>query len=149
MASGILWIWPAGLFPPGVVAFDALAEREVEDLLADEATAEKDRNPLICAACGAGITSRREGVEMNGAHRHTFTNPYGLTFDIGCFATAKNCRAEGDATPAWTWFEGYAWRVCVCAGCGIHLGWHYEPATPRAGDAGFYGLILDRLSAPN
>lgn len=149
MASGIFWIWPAGLSPPGVFAFDALAEREVEDLLSEEKCPEKDRKPLICAACGTGITSKRERLEMNGAHSHTFTNPHGLTFHIGCFGNAENCRPEGEATTAWSWFAGYAWRICACAGCGIHLGWRYEPATPRPEDPGFYGLILDRLTAPN
>ncbi|MDX1514077.1 MAG: cereblon family protein [Gammaproteobacteria bacterium] len=144
-----IWLWPAGIFPPGIVAFDALADREVEDLLDEEKAAQKDPSPLLCAACGLGITSRRERVDMNGAHAHTFTNPHGLTFEIGCFGFAENCRLEGEATTAWTWFSGYAWRVCVCTGCSTHLGWAFEAAPPRAGDRGFYGLILDRLTSPD
>lgn len=149
MASGILWVWPGGIFLPGVLAFDALAEREVEDLLSEKKARERDKKPLICAACGAGITSKRERLEMNGAYSHAFTNPHGLTFNIGCFRNAENCRPEGSSTTAWTWFQGYAWRVCVCAGCNTHLGWHYEPSTPRPGDGGFYGLILNRLTTPS
>lgn len=149
MAGGIFWFWPAGVLPVGAMTFDALAEREAEDLLAEDMQAEKEPGPLVCASCGAGITSKRERLEIHGAHSHTFTNPHGLIFNIGCFGNAENCRSVGEATPAWTWFRGYAWRVCVCASCGIHLGWAYEPSPPRAEDRGFYGLILDRLTEPN
>ena len=33
----------------------------------------------------------------------------------------------------------YRWRLALCAGCHVHLGWHYSGGAP------FFGLILDRL----
>lgn len=147
MAAFTFWYFPALLHSAWTMAFDTLAERDVESLLEDEVEKSEDRNPLICAVCGERITSIRERVEMNGTHAHTFTNPHGLTFDIGCFRSAPGCKPVGEATEAWTWFRGYAWRVAVCGGCGAHLGWGYEPADP--GTRGFFGLILDRLSQPD
>lgn len=138
--------FPALLHTGRILAFDALAERELESLLEDKVEKSKDRDPLICAACGERITSIRERVAMNGTHSHTFTNPHGFTFDIGCFRSAPGCKPLGEATQAWTWFPGYAWRMAVCGGCGAHLGWGYEPAPANAEAGGFFGLILDRLS---
>ena len=131
-----------------IMNFDALADRDVETLIEDETEKERDRSPLICAACGERITTLRERVEMSGGHAHTFTNPHGLTFDIGCFRSAPGCRPVGEATEAWTWFRGYAWRIAVCGGCGEHLGWGYEPASGDGSSRGFFGLILDRLTRP-
>lgn len=143
------WFFPALLRPAGVLAFDALDEGEVDSLLKDKKKTKVDRGPLVCAACGERVTTLKERMEKNGAHAHTFTNPHGLTFEIGCFKHAPGCRPVGEATEAWTWFPGYAWRVGVCAACGAHLGWGYEPANPDPEDSGFFGLILDRLARPS
>ena len=148
MAALTLWYFPGLLHPAWAMAFDALAERDAEALIEDETEKRIDRSPLICSACGERITSVRDRVEMNGNHAHTFTNPHGFTFDIGCFRSAPGCRPLGEATEAWTWFHGYAWRVAVCGGCGTHLGWGYERSPADADAAGFFGLILDRLARP-
>lgn len=43
----------------------------------------------------------------------------------------------------WTWFPGRAWRIALCRGCGVHLGWSFEKeAMPP-----FFGLVKDRLVA--
>lgn len=47
-----------------------------------------------------------------------------------------------EVTRAYTWFPGYAWRLALCAKCGLHLGWHY-----RSSGDDFFGLILNRLTA--
>lgn len=100
--------------------------------------------PVRCAACGEGIARSEQAIEVQGGHRHECINPHGLRFDVVCFRAAPGCRAEGEATPAWTWFRGYAWRLAFCRACGSHLGWRYEaPARD-----GFFGLILDRLARP-
>jgi hypothetical protein len=33
------------------------------------------------------------------------------------------------------------WRLALCGGCRAHLGWNFRGDK----DAGFFGLILDRL----
>lgn len=97
---------------------------------------------LFCVACRDPITDRDQRIDVRGAHAHTFTNPHGLTFHIGCFRAADGCRAEDPDSVEHTWFPGYAWQIAVCARCTIHLGWRFA-ATQNV----FYGLILDRLTA--
>ena len=108
-----------------------------------ESRREQDKGGrLYCAACSRLITSQDQRMPVSGAHAHTFRNPHGLVFKIGCFATAPGCGQVGEATEEWTWFPGYSWQLAVCMSCGSHLGWRY---LSRAGDA-FYGLILRQLA---
>lgn len=95
---------------------------------------------LLCLACGHPITSLRERITAGGAHQHTFTNPAGYVFRIGCFGRAPGCVQTGPPTLEHTWFPGRAWRYALCGGCRTHLGWAFHD-----GDSGFFGLILDRL----
>ncbi len=82
---------------------------------------------------------------MGGCHEHTFTNPGGWVYRIGCFRRAPGCAQAGEFTEAYSWFPGQAWRYALCAGCRTHLGWVYRQAGGEASEAEFYGLILDRL----
>lgn len=107
---------------------------------ADDALARERR--LFCFRCGHRITDQDWRIAINGAHAHTFTNPHGLTFHIGCFRDAPGCAETGTATTEFTWFPGYAWCIADCAHCGVHLGWQFTSSQDR-----FYGLIHDRLSA--
>lgn len=95
---------------------------------------------LCCAACRRPITSSAQRRRVQGEHRHTFTNPYGYVYRIGCFAEAPGCLAHPSDSGEFTWFAGYRWRIVVCSGCGLHLGWGFANDGDR-----FVGLILDRL----
>jgi len=99
------------------------------------------RKLLRCAACDNPITTEEARIEMRGGHAHTFTNPYGFRFQVGCFADALGCSISGEPSHADTWFPRYFWRIAACASCQVHLGWHFENAEARA----FFGLILPRL----
>ncbi len=101
-----------------------------------------DGKALYCRACGRVITRTSDRIEVEGAHRHTFANPHGIVFEIGCFQAAPGCALMGPATDDFTWFKGFAWRVAVCGACLAHLGWRYG----AAGGSHFFGLILDRLT---
>lgn len=122
-------------------------ERATEStlLVDDEQQAQRDDQRLLCAACGQVVTRREHRIARGGAHQHTFTNPHGLVFNIGCFSEASGCMQTGEATYEWTWFDGFKWRVALCAHCHAHLGWGYRS---NAGE-GFYGLILERIVAPS
>lgn len=109
----------------------------------DSDAAEKVRRALVCAACGHVIAPADARTEVGGAHRHTFVNPQGHVFEIGCFAQAPGCASLGDASEFFSWFPGYAWRVGICRGCGVHLGWSF--AVPPGPAPDFHGLILERL----
>ena len=98
---------------------------------------------LVCASCALRITTDSAATDRGGAHQHSFTNPRGLVFTIGCFSDAA-IAAHGVGTTEYTWFPGYAWRIAACGGCDSHLGWVFT----RDGDC-FFGLILDRLRAEN
>lgn len=95
---------------------------------------------LACAACGQPVTTSAARIEVDGSHEHRFTNPNGFQFHIGCFSSATGCALAGDPSTFFTWFPGHSWQVECCARCGAHLGWLF-----RSADAGFHGLILDRL----
>lgn len=95
-----------------------------------------------CAACGAEIARARDRIPLDGASTRTFVNPDGLEYVITGFANAPGCSEVTEPTPYWSWFPGCAWQVSLCRACSTHLGWRFS------GAAAFYGLIVDRLTAP-
>lgn len=96
---------------------------------------------LLCRACLHPIARPEDRMRVQGLHVHTFANPHGFVFEIGCFQNAPGCGTIGPASVEFTWFSGYRWRVCICAACLVHLGWEFLAAPA----GGFYGLIIDRL----
>ncbi len=115
-------------------------------MAAEGAVHRRPEQALVCRACATPITREQDRIQVDGAHAHRFTNPLGIRFHIGCFATARNCAPLGEPTEAHTWFPGHTWRILLCTGCAAHLGWLFRA---RAGDSGFYALILDRLASPH
>ena len=99
---------------------------------------------ILCRQCHQAITKPAERIAMQGSHRHTFANPHGIVFEIGCFRSVKGCGYAGVASDDFSWFAGYSWRVCFCTMCLTHLGWMFS----LKGSHIFHGLILDRLIEP-
>lgn len=95
---------------------------------------------LVCVLCRTYITSTRERIEINQSHVHTFLNPGGLVFRIGCFSHAPGCFVYGEGVSEHSWFREYLWYYALCPVCNNHLGWFYS-----TGGSSFYGLILDHL----
>lgn len=121
--------------------FDQLTDDDVEDLLLEEEQADEPKGKrLYCAACREPVCTEQDQVSQLGAFRHTFINPFGNEFEIGCFQRAK-CSVTGTPSKELTWFPGYAWRIAACEACFTHLGWEYSDPE---GDV-FYGLILGNL----
>ena len=115
----------------------------LESLIEDE-TEEKtieDEEYILCRQCMHVITSPAERVVVEGSHRHTFANPHGIVFEIGCFSAVIGCGYGGSPTDEFTWFKGFSWRVAVCIRCLSHLGWLFT----SSGFESFHGLVLDRL----
>jgi hypothetical protein len=100
---------------------------------------------IVCRQCQHPVTRRQEAIAMEGSHTHTFANPHGVVFEIGCFREANGCRQIGPSTDEFTWFRGYEWRIAICHGCAVHLGWRFT----SPGRAAFHALILDRLIIPD
>lgn len=101
--------------------------------------ADSDR-AICCKTCGHSITSRNHKKTVGGSHSHTFFNPAGIVYEIGCFKQAPGCHVAGESTAEFSWFSGYLWRFSFCSNCQSHLGWFYEQ-----GESGFFGLILRQL----
>jgi len=101
---------------------------------------DSDGRILACGVCLAAVTSPAERMVVAGSHTHSFENPHGIAFHIGCFRATTGCVTVGDASTFFTWFPGHTWQVAVCARCRQHLGWLF-----RSGEGRFHGLILDRL----
>jgi hypothetical protein len=121
---------------------ERLNSERIEELLEDTERRDADRKVgLCCRTCGHRISSDSKRIAVAGRHEHSFTNPLGLVYRVGCFAAAAGCTSTGPGTLVDTWFAGFAWRVCHCEQCAVHLGWSY------CGGAGkeFYGLILDHI----
>ncbi len=97
---------------------------------------------LLCRQCLQVITHPSLKIMINGAHEHTFANPHGIVFEIGCFKSAVGCGYIGEPSGDFTWFSGFKWQVAVCAACLTHMGWLFT--SPGMGS--FHGLILDRLA---
>lgn len=115
----------------------------------DPSAAERDQPmeatmaAIVCRRCLHEITSHAQIREINGAHTHTFANPEGIIYEIGCYRDAWGCGYIGLPSTEFTWFSGYAWRIAVCIHCHIHLGWLFSAPDGRF----FHGLITSRISA--
>lgn len=96
---------------------------------------------IFCRACGKAVTSRDRKIAVRGSHAHTFFNPAGIVFELGCFSTAPGCYQAGAASSEFTWFAGHFWRYALCRGCNSHLGWAFS-----SGGKAFWGLILANLT---
>lgn len=102
------------------------------------------RAEILCRQCRQGITAPDLRISIQGSHRHTFANPHGIVFEIGCFREARNCGVLGAPTDEFSWFSGFRWQIVICGTCLTHLGWLFTSGAP----AQFFGLILDRLLLP-
>ena len=102
---------------------------------------EKPEETLICRECRQVIARPTDRINVEGAFRHTFANPHGIVYEIGCFQSVLGCGMVGPPSHEFAWFKGYAWHILLCMGCRIHMGWAFS----NAADNRFYGLILNRL----
>lgn len=103
---------------------------------------EKEERQILCKTCRNAITPFSAIMDVDGSHEHTFTNPEGFVFRIGCFSHAPGCLVQGRSVLEFTWFAGFSWRYAHCSKCLTHLGWHYQAKD----EENFYGLILDKLA---
>jgi len=105
---------------------------------------EKEEQVYTCVRCGSMITRASDEEFVGASFTHSFTNPHGIMYTIGCFSNAPGCDSLGPPTDEFSWFPGFAWRVCICRSCGLHMGWEFT-----GGNSSFFGLILNNLRAPD
>ncbi|MCP4714012.1 MAG: hypothetical protein GY868_02760 [Deltaproteobacteria bacterium] len=106
-----------------------------------ELEGERPAEKILCAQCRHVITAGAERIQVQDTHVHTFANPQGILYQIGCFLRGPGCSYAGPLTQEWSWFSGYRWRIALCSRCLTHLGWKFVSFENHA----FHGLILDRL----
>lgn len=117
---------------------DLLKEKVQKD---PKAQKKDDNNHILCRRCLRLISNEAERIAVQGSHKHTFANPQGIIYEIGCFRNAAGCGYTGVPTDEYTWFRGFRWRIALCGRCLTHLGWLFV----SAGNLSFNGLILNRL----
>lgn len=100
-----------------------------------------DEKYILCLQCKNKVSQSIYKMSHQGAFDHTFLNPAGDVYHIGCFKRADGCVVIGKASLEWTWFQGCQWQVALCSHCLKHLGWYYQSETVSP----FFGLILDAL----
>jgi hypothetical protein len=101
---------------------------------------EGEPGAIVCRVCEARITEEAYRIAVQERHEHTFVNPGGFDYRIGCFALAPGCVEIGSPETYFSWFPGHSWQIVACASCRQHLGWRF-----RCAGESFHGLILDRL----
>ena len=131
------------MFPLFIAAKDSTLFRPADATDAAERDTPEKADALLCAACRFPIASLRDRISVNERHEHVFANPRGYIYQIGCFAAAPGCALLGKETTYFSWFPGYAWQIALCGHCAAMLGWGF-----RSQDSRFYGLILEKLIAP-
>lgn len=104
---------------------------------------------ILCRLCGNVITRPAHQTRVEEAFFHTFANPHGMVFEIGCFSEAHGCISVSRPSSEFTWFPGYSWEIVACLECCAHMGWKFARHLPHApGPGRFFGLILDKLIFP-
>ncbi len=118
-----------------------MLQKSPETERCDKAVVTPD-DQILCVSCGHMITRSRWKTSISG-HRHRFTNPLGLTFNILIFDLAPGVTARGSVTQDHTWFAGYGWQVVQCDTCHNHMGWFFSGGSRPVQ---FFGLIREQLN---
>lgn len=82
-----------------------------------------------CAACGHEVVHPRDLLSLTASGiSGVFANPAGITFRVITARTVLPGSIDVLGPPSLdcTWYRGYGWSMCHCAGCGAHLGWRYD-----------------------
>lgn len=106
----------------------------------DEEDEKKAEKVLRCKQCDAAIAKAKDRISRAEKHLHTFFNPAGIVYEIGCFRRAPGCRVDGPRSTEFSWFADYSWQISFCSSCSKHLGWFFSGV-----DDTFFGLVVERL----
>ena len=81
-----------------------------------------------CRACSNAVAHIGDEITVGDIPVDSMQiNPHGYIHEIFTVRTAFQVIVTGQPVPADSWFPGYMWRFCLCAQCGHHLGWSYQP----------------------
>ena len=122
---------------------DLICKTAQPETESQQGTLTQDDPEILCRSCGHSITRPDFRIMKADSFSHTFANPYGHVFEIGCFSKAPGCVTASSPSDEFSWFKGYDWSVGICSQCASQLGWIFSSASDT-----FYGLILDQLIFP-
>ncbi len=125
--------------PSGIEKHGQLLDSEQDESEKKDPFEEKN---ILCGFCNHAVTSVSEIIDINHSHKHTFANPHGIVFEIGCFRSARGCVQSGPESSDWSWFTDFTWQIAICKKCRTHLGWYFSSTKGKD----FFGLILNRLT---
>lgn len=108
--------------------------------IAKQNNEDEQERALRCKICGTTITTSKQKIDRDGKHLHTFFNPAGIVYELGCFFKAPGCLVHGPESDEFPWFSGHSWQVSYCSMCREHLGWYFQASADS-----FFGLIVNRL----
>ena len=78
---------------------EQVSDAWLEEILRNQQMEEEEEDENVyCFICGEIITRTHDRIPVEGAHKHTFTNPGGYLFEIGCFREAPGCEQTGKFT---------------------------------------------------
>ena len=104
----------------------------------------EERRRLCCRVCLSAISDR--AAVFGG--EHVFENPAGRVCRIVTVRAAQGLDYIGPPTLEHTWFPGHAWRVALCARCGLHVGWRFQvvnSVNSEVTHAVFHGLLTSEI----
>ncbi|VVC40177.1 CULT domain,Yippee/Mis18/Cereblon [Cinara cedri] len=87
---------------------------------------------------------------LNDVQVQTVKNTLNFQFQI-IILKKTLCVGKGNWQSEDSWYPGYVWKVCVCAQCGRHIGWMFEPLHLATNDRiypsqeGFYAVIISSI----
>ena len=99
-----------------------------------------EASSILCRSCNNVITDKSSKIQIDGSFAHTFANPHGIIFRIGCFNSAPGVIFSKQESGQFSWFSDFVWSVCACSFCATHLGWRF-----RKEEKVFFGLVLATL----
>jgi len=130
-----------------VTAYALRPDKDREPLQHSSSEVQTDSIPseeerwIVCRQCQQRLTRPSERIQINGLHTHTFANPSGVVFEIGCFRMVSGLHFIGPPSYEFPWFAGHSWQIVICGTCQIHMGWWFQ----GPGSSQFFGLIAERL----
>ena len=81
-----------------------------------------------CRSCSNEVANVGDEIQVGDIPVDSMQiNPHGFLHEIFTVRHAFQVVITGQPVPADSWFPGYMWRFCLCAQCGLHLGWSYQP----------------------
>jgi len=103
---------------------------------------------ISCSRCKTKIC-RKDDVFSMSLHgpQGTYVNPSGYVHETITVYRAESLSLRDDPSTEFSWFPGYAWTVCDCSQCGVHIGWKFTTTKDKSLQPEFFwGLIRSSIT---